>query len=582
MKITRETIMKNYKCRYINRRHRGGFALVFVVVMMVILMLIGTALLTITYGMRLRAIKLKGQTVAMLAAEAGYEQGMFWMSQQSDILGSLQNPSSGSTGSLNFGNSSCTYAVQPYDYIGQKPVFEVISTGLCGRQKRTVDVFVIQDVSGWDMGMCKIPDGSSSTQGVYFGGNEVIDMKIHINNTPPASERDIYIDGSPQFLQQVEMGESRYYGGSDKYAGVMNLFQGGIIFDQPDTRITDKAAIDSKLNRFRDSTTQAYRFTPVAANIPHSINVGAVQLEFYVQNNIGMVRIRRNCTVIGCQRAASNTLDYMINPSNANAYVPYNTYAYHYVSSPAQPGEIITITDTYVTQTFAGKQSAPSGQIYVNGNVIIGGDGVGLLGTPTNQILQGKLTIVAEGNIWIADSIVVNGLHGTNGMPDANNPNALGLIARGVVKVIDPGISGYVQDGSNGYYGPATDTIQGGITYKYIPVANGSLNSNDRNLSNPTVVEAAITVGGGGWGAENVTNGYGYGGRKNVHEPQDDLIVRGTICEAIRGVVGMFNTDGYLKHYYLDRRLLEGVLPGNIWFGGKFIPAPAGWHDSSN
>ena len=37
--------------------------------------------------------------------------------------------------------------------------------------------------------------------------------------------------------------------------------------------------------------------------------------------------------------------------------------------------------------------------------------------------------------------------------------------------------------------------------------------------------------------------------------------------------------DGYLKYYYFDERVLEGVLPGDIWLRGKFIPAPAGWSD---
>jgi hypothetical protein len=57
------------------------------------------------------------------------------------------------------------------------------------------------------------------------------------------------------------------------------------------------------------------------------------------------------------------------------------------------------------------------------------------------------------------------------------------------------------------------------------------------------------------------------------------LIVRGTITEAVRGVVGLIGADGYLKFYYFDERLLEGILPGDIWLRGKYIPAPAGWHD---
>ena len=92
------------------------------------------------------------------------------------------------------------------------------------------------------------------------------------------------------------------------------------------------------------------------------------------------------------------------------------------------------------------------------------------------------------------------------------------------------------------------------------------------------VIEAALTVGGGGWGAENVRRG-SYGGRKEASGAQDYLILRGTLTEAMRGVVGLIGWDGYLKRYYLDERLLEGVLPGDIWLHSKYIPAPAGWND---
>ena len=92
------------------------------------------------------------------------------------------------------------------------------------------------------------------------------------------------------------------------------------------------------------------------------------------------------------------------------------------------------------------------------------------------------------------------------------------------------------------------------------------------------VVEAAITVGGGGWGAENVARDR-YGDRKEASGNQDDLIVRGTLVEAFRGVVGLVGGDGFYKQYYFDSRLLEGILPGDMWLRGKFIPAPAGWSD---
>lgn len=38
------------------------------------------------HGVRLNAIRLKNEVVSMLAAEAGYEKAIFWMSQQSVML----------------------------------------------------------------------------------------------------------------------------------------------------------------------------------------------------------------------------------------------------------------------------------------------------------------------------------------------------------------------------------------------------------------------------------------------------------------------------------------------------------------
>jgi hypothetical protein len=141
-------------------------------------------------------------------------------------------------------------------------------------------------------------------------------------------------------------------------------------------------------------------------------------------------------------------------------------------------------------------------------------------------------------------------------MPPIANPNVLGLIAQGVIKVVDPGLADSPASVSN---------------YTYRPI--GIVKSGKRYLPDPTVVEAAITVGGGGWGAENTPSRRVYSGS------QDDLYVRGSITEVVRGIVGHLGSDGYIKHYYIDTRLMTGILPGDIWFSGKYIPAPAGWHD---
>ncbi len=103
-------------------------------------------------------MKLKRETIAMLAAEAGYEKGIFWMSQQDDVLTGLAECGTGSSGTINFTDSRCGYEVQFYNFIGSRPVFRILSTGYSGSAKRVVDVYVMQKITGWDMGLCKIPD----------------------------------------------------------------------------------------------------------------------------------------------------------------------------------------------------------------------------------------------------------------------------------------------------------------------------------------------------------------------------------------------------------------------------------------
>jgi hypothetical protein len=573
------------------RNTKNGFVLLLVLFGIVILMalIIGTAMTS--YGSRIQAVQTKSQTEAMLAAEAGYEQAIFWMSQRTDLLGDLQ--AGGGQGTINFATGSCSYIIGFHGFIGARPVFRVTSTGICGRPSftRIVDVDIVQETSGWAMGTCRIPSGPSSTDPVYFGNGEIIDMPLHINQANDNPDvADIFIDtsnGSPTFLRKVEMGESRKISatgssGNDKkiidssghqigtYASVMPLFKNGIDFDQPGIRITDEAAVQSKVNRFRDSTATAYQFTPTAiapnGGSLSSPKCSAVQLEFFVQGGIGKVRIDPNCTV---QLHSAGPSDYnIVSGSNPISFHQYSIYAYHFKKT-TDPCTIVPITATYVTQTIGGYTSDPGGQIYVNGNVIIGGD-VNPGGNP-DQVVKGKITVVATGNIWIADSIKVDDNGGlqrdVNGMPKADNPNSnpnvLGLIAQGVIKVVDPGLA------------PATPTPPTGYIYRPI----GILKSGNRYLPDPTVVEAAITVGGGGWGAENVV--YPSGGRRVYSSPQDYLIVHGSITEVIRGVVGHLNNDGYVKQYYIDTRLMSGILPADIWFSGKYIPAPAGWHDHS-
>lgn len=284
------------------------------------------------------------------------------------------------------------------------------------------------------------------------------------------------------------------------------------------------------------------------------------------------------------QSSDSRTWDYRIKPaSDGKTYERYNIYAYHV--APESGGAPVTATypidQSYVTQSYGEYESDPGGQIFVEGNVIIGGHNA-LHGG--DQVIKGDVMVVATGNIWIADSVIVDGPHQADGRPSPDNPNVLGLMAQGVIRVVDPGISGYATEATNNYPGhpdPNEPTsVPAGYIYAPVahPVASGA--TYDRYLPDPTVVEASITIGGGGWGAEDVLRG-SYGGRKQSAPGvvQDYLYLRGTLVEAIRGVVGLIGSDGYLKRYYFDERLLEGILPADIWLRGKYVPAPAGWHD---
>jgi hypothetical protein len=404
-------------------------------------------------------------------------------------------------------------------------------------------------------------------------------MPLHINKYSDSPDvRDIWIqDGdTPRFLRKVEMGESRKTtSGTDKYSTVMPRFEAGIFFDQPGIRITDENAVQSKITRFKNSTAAAYQFTPAGPNsLVSTPKCSAVQLEFFVDPcGVGKVRITNNCTV---QLASSSDTDYNVVPgSGGSTFAKYKIYAYHY--RPTSGARLtIPIANTYVSQTFGGYTSDPGGQIYVNGNVVIGGGEDTNFADINGMIVKDKITVVATGNIWIADSIRVDGPNETtrdpNRMPTEANPNVLGLIAQGVIKVVDPGLS-YPTSGWPPTSGPPPPYA--GLTYQPIGITKPS--SSGRWLPEPTVVEAAITVGGGGWGAENV----GSGSRRVYNGNQDFLVVHGSITEVIRGVVGHLGSDGYIKKYYIDTRLMSGILPGDIWFSGKYIPAPAGWHDRS-
>lgn len=560
------------------RFSQRGSILGLVLVSLIILSALGVGLLSVASGVRHRATGLRNEAVSMLAAEAGYEKAISWMSQQDDMLSALKDGAPGTSDSLEVVDGDCDYSIELFAFIGARPIYRVISNGHSGTFNRTVDVLVLQAVSGWDMGACRILFGGTTTYPVSFADGEIIDLPLQINKLDDNPDnRDIHINGDPQFLRSVTMSESRYRTGSgwDKYASVMDLFEGGIYFEQPDCKVTDEASVQSKVDRFEESSDPQFKFTPVAGapvSNPHT----AVQLEFFVEGGVGKVRITNNCTVRGYQRDKnSRTLDFKITPgSDGERSERYDIYAYHFMPEDAarftRP-----IDDTYVRQSIGGVESEPGGQIFVDGSVIIGGDKSSHNG---DQVVKGKITVVATGNIWLADSVVVDGAHDADGKPTTDNPNVLGLLAQGVVKVVDPGISGYDAGDKNNYPGPPDVNLVG---FTYVPIGRDEGGEEyERHLPDPMVAEAAMTIGGGGWGAENV-EWNGYGGRKEEPDSgsQNDLIVHGTISESTRGVVGLIGKDGFLKYYYMDERFLEGILPGDIWLRGKYIPAPAGWQD---
>jgi hypothetical protein len=574
-----------------------GSALALVMILIMILTLMGFAIIKVAEGRQIQAIRIKSQESAASAAEAAYEKACFWMSQQVDMLGSLHN--SQTSGTLNFAQSSADYTITAASFLGSKPVFKIQSHGYCSIYQKTITAYVVQAVAGWEMGQCRIPSGTNSTTEVDFITGEILSIPIHINDLQDNPDnRDIYISGTPSFLDAISMGEPRYTsGGSDKYSSVMNLFNGGIAFNQPASRIYDAATVATKVTDFQTATNPSYRFTPTHITLPKSSNgqtgfdshtvsdLAAVQLKFYVNGSgQGMVRIYNNCTVAGYTRNdVGNTRDYEINPADSTKFIQYPVYGCHYNSG--------TFTDVriddpslpiYVRQSYGGAQSAPGAQIYVNGNVVIGCDSTADTALGTLNTVKGQIAVVASGNIWIANELKVAGTRDTAGMPAADNTNIIGLISQGVIKVVDPGMT--YPDSTNANTAKLYDTAH----YNAANVANyspiGSKESTliyNRALPQNMVVEAAMTVGGGGWGAENVAVNVNPGRETCTTSSNDNLIIRGSITEAIRGVVGS-GTNGYSKKYYYDTRIITGILPGNIGLKGKYILVPGGWAESSS
>ena len=160
--------------------HQNGSAFLMVVTSLFVLFALGIGMLRVGYGARLKAIRLKNEAAAMLAADAGYEQAIFWMSQQQDMLSALQDGLPGTSGILNFPDADCNYQIGFFAFIGGRPVYRVASSGQSGIFRRTVEVQVLQSISGWDMGQCRIPSGDTETGPVHFVDGETIDLPLQM------------------------------------------------------------------------------------------------------------------------------------------------------------------------------------------------------------------------------------------------------------------------------------------------------------------------------------------------------------------------------------------------------------------
>ena len=569
-----------------------GSVLALVIIVMIVLTMVGMGMLKVGQGQLQQAIRLKNQELAFSAAEAAYEKSTFWMSQQVDMLSALNDD--GASGTLNFTHSNADYSVQFSTFLGARPVYRITVNGTAGIYQRTITAYVVQAVSGWDVATCKIPSGPNQAAMAYFTTGEVIDMPMHVNNQNDSPDnRDIYTYGTPRFLGVMSLGENRYTAsGSDKYNSVMGLFEGGIHFNQPASRIANPDSVTQKVDRFEQFTNPSYRFTPqVVQTLPKDSSgktgfytgtvseVPATQLKFYVKNGEGYVRIYDNCTVAAYTRGgkSNNSWDYRASSGGGSSFEKYGIYGCHYTTGTYTDVRIDDPSSPiYVKQDFGGIESKPGAQIYVDGNVVIGcsQEDAAVLGASLNTV-KGQLSVVATGNIWITNSLKVDGSRDAKGVPAADNPNVLGLIASGVIKVADPGMS------ENGLLTKVSD-FNPALVSGYEPIGiTDKAPIYSRKLPQTVEVEASLTMGLGGWGAENLYRSSSFTPRKNFQTNKNDtLILRGTRCEAMVGLTAS-GKNGFLEHDYFDSRMITGIVPGNIWLKGKYVLIPGGWSETS-
>lgn len=101
---------------------RRGIALAMVVIAVTILTTLGIGLLAIGYGRAARGDLRKGRSWQLRWPRRPDMRRRSSGGQQQDML-ALQLGSPGTSGSLTFPDSSCTYAISLYTFVSARPVF---------------------------------------------------------------------------------------------------------------------------------------------------------------------------------------------------------------------------------------------------------------------------------------------------------------------------------------------------------------------------------------------------------------------------------------------------------------------------
>lgn len=147
-------------------------------------------------------------------------------------------------------------------------------------------------------------------------------------------------------------------------------------------------------------------------------------------------------------------------------------------------------------------------------------------------VLKGRLTIAADNNIDVINSVTYQG--GTGGS------DLLGLIANNYVEVYHPvGLSSA---------GTPSGACDGGFV-------NGGCNLIDKAAGLPTAlrlptIQAAILSVNHSFRVQNYQYGDNNPGSQTMR-----ITINGAIAQRYRGIVGIINNTGYLKNYNYDNRL---------------------------